>query len=74
MSKSGKPRRHYTQIHDGDWITPHHRDYRLACCDCGLTHDVQFRIVRGSVQFRASRNNRATSAARRAKRIVIPVL
>ncbi len=40
---------------------------KISCCDCGLVHNFEFRIVRGSVQFRASRNERATSAKRRAK-------
>jgi len=35
------------------------------CCDCHLVHDLDFRIVDGEVEFRATRNNRATSAARR---------
>jgi hypothetical protein len=28
-------------------------------------HDLDFRIVDGEIEFRATRNNRATSAARR---------
>jgi hypothetical protein len=27
-------------------IYPNHRGYRLACCDCGLSHDVRFRVLR----------------------------
>lgn len=27
-----------------DWIIPQMSDYRMACCDCGLVHRVQFRV------------------------------
>ena len=29
-----------------DWQTPVMRGYRLGCCDCGLVHDIDFRVVR----------------------------
>lgn len=29
-----------------DWITPTMAHYRMACCDCGLVHDMQFLAVR----------------------------
>ena len=56
------------------WVSPIHgigeRNYRFACCDCGLVHELQFRVKedhkqRASVVFRARRNNRATAAMRR---------
>jgi hypothetical protein len=47
------------------WIQPVRRDYRLACCDCGLVHSLDFRVRKGRAQFRVSRNNRATAAMRR---------
>lgn len=28
-----------------DWVQPAEL-YRMGCCDCGLVHDMQFRIVR----------------------------
>lgn len=37
-----------------DWIFPKDRvDYRMACCDCGLVHDLQFAVMR--VKARLSR-------------------
>jgi hypothetical protein len=44
-------RRKYPQMYeraDGwcDWITPIHDGYRMMCCDCGLVHALQFKIVR----------------------------
>ena len=52
-----------------EWVRPVRRGYKMACCDCGLVHDMDFRIRkewRGNVvEFRVSRNQRATSAMRR---------
>lgn len=28
------------------WVPPIMRGYRMACCDCGLVHDMQFKAVR----------------------------
>lgn len=54
-----------------DWEQPVRKGFRLACCDCGLVHDMWFRLrknARGAfIQFRARRNNRATAAMRRHK-------
>ena len=49
----------------GEWIQPVRRGYKLSCCDCGLVHNLDFRIAGGRVQFRAFRNNRATGNVRR---------
>jgi len=29
-----------------EWIYPHMDDYRLACCDCGLVHQMQLKVIR----------------------------
>jgi len=61
---------------DGRWtaeIYPVMRDvrpYRMACCDCGLVHDIEFWVHRwpdGSdrVAMRVARNNRSTGQVRR---------
>lgn len=58
----------------GEWLAPKRKGYRLMCCDCGLTHIVNFRIAhqklrRGlnEIQIQIFRDNRATSARRRAR-------
>lgn len=28
-----------------EWRAPQMLDYRLVCCDCGLTHDFEFKVV-----------------------------
>lgn len=47
------------------WIFPRRRGYRLGCCDCGLVHDIQFRLQGRHILFRARRNNRSTALMRR---------
>jgi hypothetical protein len=37
------------------WIQPVERGYLMACCDCSLVHRMDFRVVEGRAQFRASR-------------------
>ncbi len=55
----------------GEWVQPVPRGYLLKCCDCGLVHRLDFRVLRlnkrrnrmtiqGSaykVQFRAYRED-----------------
>ena len=51
------------------WCYPTMEDYKLVCCDCGLVHDMEFRVT-GSydrVEFRSRRNNRSTAQVRRHK-------
>lgn len=50
-----------------DWIHPLQKPYyKMACCDCGLVHNMQFRIdEQGRINFRASRNRRSTAQLRR---------
>ena len=28
-----------------DWIQPVMDNYKMACCDCGLVHDMEFKVV-----------------------------
>ena len=58
----------YKDVRPGDWQQPIRRGYKMACCDCGLVHNLDFRIVKGQIQFRAFRNERSTAAVRREKR------
>lgn len=61
--------RHYKQHPvdaDGwtDWIRPA-QGYRMGCCDCGLVHEMEFRVSGEKVEFRAKRHARATAVKRR---------
>ena len=54
-----------------EWVQPIRKGYKLACCDCGLVHDVDFRIYKGRIQFRVRRNGKATGGMRAANGIKI---
>lgn len=49
----------YEQLHDGEWVTPIMRGYRIKCCDCGLVHVLNFKVKstgkRTRVMFQATR-------------------
>ena len=55
----------YDVISYGEWTRPRMINFREQCCDCGLIHRLDFRIVDGRVEFRTRRDDRATAAARR---------
>lgn len=66
----------YQKLEDGEWYQQPWRD-RTCCCDCGLVHDVETRIIMDpkpgdtilssmKVQQRHHRNARATAQVRRA--------
>ena len=57
----------YTQRLDGEyWFITREEIFRIACCDCGLVHDII--VVEeedGKLTMAARRNNRATGQRRR---------
>ncbi len=55
----------YVEQKDGDWIKVIRRKHKIACCDCGLVHMLNFRIKKGKIEFQAIRDNRATAQRRR---------
>lgn len=62
-------KKYYAQTPNGwtEWVQPVKKGYRAACCDCGLVHEVEFRVYKptGKIQFRVRRHDRQTSLARR---------
>lgn len=36
-----------------DWLFPLHLGYKMACCDCGLVHDMQFQVATVSKKTKA---------------------
>ena len=61
-------KRKYVVAVSGDWVRPKRRGYKMACCDCGLVHTLNFRVVDGHIEFQPFLDNRATAAKRREKR------
>jgi hypothetical protein len=47
------------------WHVVSPKDYKIACCDCGLTHGYQFRIRKGYLEIRVRRARNYTAAIRR---------
>ena len=48
-----------------DWIQPRHEQYRMQCCDCGLIHEMQFRVVKDTP------NSRFVDTEKQAKGLVV---
>jgi hypothetical protein len=61
----------YYEPEEGEWVEPVRVGYKMACCDCGLVHDMDFRVRKGRVQFRVFRNNRSTAMIRRHRSITV---
>lgn len=63
----------YAKIHDGEWIRPKRRGWLEACCDCGLIHVWDFRLLETpkgpEIEIRCRRDNRRTALARRCKEL-----
>lgn len=63
----------YQQIHSGEWIEPKRRGYVDQCCDCGLTHIVDYDVVDkhkkpilgATIQMKLRIDKRKTAASRR---------
>ena len=46
-----QPEQEFIKHHGDDegwseWVCPDPKDYLMKCCDCGLVHEAQFRVVR----------------------------
>ncbi len=35
----------YLKTYDGDWFYTRRRRWLMKCCDCGLTHIVNFKLT-----------------------------
>ncbi len=60
----------YLHVTAGEWIRVPMKNYREQCCDCGLVHKMNFRIVQdkrghNKVEIQAFRDGPATGGARR---------
>jgi transcription initiation factor TFIIIB Brf1 subunit/transcription initiation factor TFIIB len=52
------------QIEDGIWYRV--RGYTHSeCCDCALVHKEEYRLVDGHLEWRASRDDKATNKRRK---------
>lgn len=65
MAKPGP----YSQVKEGEWLDVSRRDEREQCCDCGLVHRVDYRIIekngRNKIEYRCWRDDNATKRIRK---------
>lgn len=58
----------YKQVYEQEWIRIPFRGHKDACCDCGLVHVINYRLVEGTLEMQVEKiDKRATSARRRKK-------
>lgn len=55
----------YRTTKDDSWRSIRRRDFRIACCGCGLVHRYNYRIKDRHLQRQCFIDQRATAAIRR---------
>ena len=60
----------YEEPVEGEWIQPIEEGYKMACCDCGKVHKIDFRVVKGRAHFRVFDAPRSTAQIRRHRKVV----
>lgn len=54
-----------------EWVQPIRKGYKIGCCDCGLVHVMNFRLIKNKngpgkkIQYQIERDNRSTGQVRR---------
>lgn len=57
----------YYWVSDGEWIQIPWKGFKDQCCGCGLVHRTDYRVTKSNtLEFKATVDNRATAAVRRA--------
>ncbi len=66
MSRSDTKPKRYEQMKDGEWFeVASLRNHLMACCDCGLVHRMNFKIIDGTrIQIQAFRAPNLTKKRR----------
>ncbi len=57
----------YVQRYDGDEFEIRWKGHKIQCCDCGLVHVLNFRVIKGKLFVHVTMDKRATAASRREK-------
>jgi len=55
--KDGRPARH---ADDGEWVRLSDNPFGHGCCDCGLFHQVEWRVVDGQIELKYVRDEGET--------------
>jgi Zn-finger protein len=64
MAKSKKTGYRAIQIEDGKWYRQSGYTH-TECCDCGLVHKEEYRLVNGHLEWRTERDDKATDSRRK---------
>lgn len=48
----------YVQQYEGEWFAPRMKRWFMRCCDCGLTHIMNFRLIGKQIQIQAYRKDK----------------
>lgn len=54
----------YQQIISGEWVSLK-GGFHVACCDCGLIHDLDVKVINGTPHIRFTVMPKATATYRR---------
>lgn len=58
----------YRHMNSGDeFYMDHDDDFLMMCCDCGLVHQLNFKVGTEKLGIKIARDNRRTANARRGK-------
>ena len=53
----------FKKVDPGEWQTPVMRGYRMKCCDCGLVHEIDFRVLRMIRRYKGGWSRAAVQGA-----------
>jgi hypothetical protein len=56
----------YPKAVAGAW-EPIERHLKIACCHCGLCHDIRFKVLKGRLWWKVEQDPPATRKSRKAK-------
>lgn len=66
----------FKKVKPNEWQMPIMKWYKMACCDCGLVHNMTFKVIdndtqkpikNGRVLIKATRNEKLTKQLRETK-------
>jgi len=64
----------FYEVKPNEWQMPIMKKYKMACCDCGLVHNMDFKVIDNETQkpiknarvlMRGTRNNKLTKQLRK---------
>ena len=53
----------FKQVDSNEWEYPVMKGYKMACCDCGLVHNIDFEVIKQRKIFKSFKNGTQDSEA-----------